>query len=293
MTRIVTFSNTIRTVLMVTVLTPAPLLAEPAATARQMLIQAQTRAQDHVVKNAIKRITERGSIPTETPAVFSSNHHEPGAMPAMSTLASEARIELPSQPTLSASRDDSITAPQSSTADPELTSLAAAYQVASAAPWETPQGQVGNSAIVTSPAPATADNVAQAAAPVAAPMAVATTSQDTSAVALPPVTQPANFKPALEKAETPAVEGSTIPPRAETKSETGHDVARKSETAVKPAAKKTTASTRLANSPPLTRQRHARTNSAVEFADSDIRPQLQRIINRPEVRSLMAQYGLK
>jgi hypothetical protein len=279
MTMIRTFASTMRTVLMVTVLTPAPLLAEPATTARQMLTRAQAQAQDHAVNSEFKKITERAPILTETPAVTSSssNLQDPSVISAVSTSSAEAKIEPPSQPILSAFRDDSISVPQ-------------AYLVASIAPLETPQGQVNTSSIVTSPAPATTADIAQA-APVAATIALATTSQDTSAIVTPPG-QPTNIKTAAGKPETQPADGSTIAARTETTSETGRNVARKSESAVRPTVKKTTAQTRTANSSPVTHQRHARANFAAELADSDIRPQLQRIINRPEVRSLMAQYGL-
>jgi hypothetical protein len=294
MTKLGTLSNTIGTVLTVMFLAPAPLLAEPAATARQMLIHAQTRAQDHAAKNEVKRIAERGPILTETPAVtsFSSNPRESIAISSVSPSVAETKIEPPSQPTPSVLRDDSITVPQASTAEPQLASRASVYQFASIAPSETPQDEVSTHSMVTSPAPATAANAAQAAAPVAAPIVTTTTSQDSPAAAPSPVTQPATITTASGKTEPQPAEGGTILTRTETKSETDRNVASKSEATVKQAAKKTTASTRIASSSQVTHQRHARENSAVEFADSDIRPQLQRIINRPEVRSLMAQYGL-
>ena len=278
MTKIGTLSNTIRAVLMVAVLTPAPLLAEPAATARQMLIQAQTRAQDHAVKNEVKKITERGPFPTELPARTSF----------ASSLQEHSTTSSP--PMLSASRDDSNTVAPASTAKPEFDSHRPAYEVASIAPSELPQGHFNDPTALTSSAPATNANATQAAAPGAAAIAVATTSQDTSAVAPPPVTQPTIIKPAAGKTETRPSEGSMMPARTETKSETGRHDATKNEVTVRPAMKKTAAS--IANSSPVTHQRQVRTSAMVEFSDRDVRPQLQRIINRPEVRSLIAQYGL-
>jgi hypothetical protein len=294
MTKIGTLSNTMRILLMVTVLTPAPLLAEPATTARQMLGRAQTQAQDHALKGEVQKIAERGRILTETPAVtfFSSNLQQPDAIPAVTASAAEIKIDPPSQQTPSALRDDSISVTQASTADPKPVSRAPAYQVASLSPSETAQGQIGTSSIVTSPAPTTAADTTSAAPPVAAAIAGATTSLDTPAVAPAAVAQPTAINTALAKTETPATEGNTILPSKETKSETVASKSETSEAAVRSTAKKTTASTRIANSSPVTHQRHARANAAVEFADSEFRPQLQRIINRPEVRSLMAQYGL-
>ena len=294
MTKIGTLSNTIRAVLMVTVLTPVPLLAEPSATARQMLIQAQTRAQDHAVKNEVKKITERGPFPTELPAPtsFAFSLQEPSTTSPVSASAAETKIEPTSQPMQSASRDDSNTVASASTADPQFDSRGPAYQVASIAPSELPQGHFNNSTVLTSSAPATKANATQAAAPGAAAIAVATTSQDTSAVAPPPVAQPTIIKPAAGKTETLASQDRMMPARTETKSETGRHDAAKNEVTVRPAVKKTTASTRIANSSPVTHQRQVRANATVEFSDTDIRSQLQRIIKRPEVRSLMAQYGL-
>ena len=294
MTKIGTLSNTIRAVLMVTVLTPAPLLAEPSATARQMLIQAQTRAQDHAAKNEVKKITERGPFPTELPAPtsFASSLQEPSTTSPVSASAAETKIEPTSQLILSASRDDSNTVVPTSTADPQFDSRGPAYQVASIASSELPQGHFNNSTILTSSGPAATANATQAAAPGAAAIAVASTFQDTSAVAPPPVAQPTIIKPAAGKTETVASEGSMMSARTETKSETGRHDATKNDVTVRPVVKKTIASTRIANSFPVMRQRQIRTNATVAFSDSDIRPQLQRIINRPEVRSLIAQYGL-
>jgi hypothetical protein len=292
MTKIGYLSCTIRTFLMATVLIPAPLLAEPAATARQMLTQAQTRAQDHAVKSEVKKITERGPVPTETPALksFSSAPQELGAIPAVSALTAEANIEPPSKAALTVLRDDGISVPPTTPADPQFALRAAAYQIASNASLETPKSQVDTASIVTSPPSATTADTAQV-APVAT-MAAATTSLDTPALPPAPETQPATIKMALAKTDRPPTEGNTVPATAETRSETGRNVASKSEVAVRPAVKKTSASTRIANSSPETHKRHTRANSAVEFHDSNIRLQLQRIINRPEVRSLMAQYGL-
>jgi len=122
MTKIGTLSNTIRAVLIVAVLTPAPLLAEPAATARQMLMLAQTRAQDHAVKNEVKKITERGPFPTRlpTPTSFASRDRELSTTSPVSASVAETKIEPTSPPMLSASRDDSNTVAPASTAEPEF-----------------------------------------------------------------------------------------------------------------------------------------------------------------------------
>jgi hypothetical protein len=281
MTKIGTLSNMMQAVLMVAVLTPAPVLAEPAATARQMLMLAQTQAQDHAVKNEVKKITERGPFPTRlpTPTSFASRDRELSTTSPVSASVAETKIEPTSPPMLSASRDDSNTVAPASTAEPEFDSHGPGYQVASIAP-------------PTSSAPATNANASQAAAPGATAIAVATTSQDTSAVPPPPVTQPTIIEPAAGKNETRAAEGSMMPARTETKSETGRHDATRNEVTVRPAVRKTTASTRIANSSPVTYQRQVRTSAMVEFSNQDVRPKLQRIINRPEVRSLIAQYGL-
>ena len=291
MTKIGYLSCTMCTVLLASVLLPAPLLAEPAATARQMLIQAQTRAQDHAAKSEFKKITERGAVQRETPAVksFPSDPQEPGSVPAVSALTAEAKIEPPSEATQTALRNDSISVPPTP-ADPLFALRAPAYQIASIEPLDAPKSQVDTALIVTSPSPPTAADTVLVAAPVVT--AIATTSHDTPALAPAPGTQPATIKTALAKTDRPASEGSTVPATTETRNENGRNGVSKSEVVVRPTVKKTSASTRIANSSSETHKRHARANSAVEFADRNISPQLQRIINRPEVRSLMAQYGL-
>jgi hypothetical protein len=289
MTGIGSLSNTMRTVLLAAVLIPGPLLAEPADTARQMLTQAQTRAQDQV-KSEVKKIMARGPILTETPAAtsFSTNLREPGAVSPVSASATEARIDLPSEPTLTALRDDSFSVLPTTTTEPPLAARAPAYQVASIARLETSQSLVDAAAsIVTSPAPATAADTAQVAAPVAATMAVAATSHDTPIIAPTPMAQPTIIETPLAKPEAQATAGSTFPPKTEARSETGRNFASESKVAVQPAAKKTTAPTRVANTSAAPHQRRA-----VELADRDIRTQLKRLTNRPDVRALMAQYGL-
>ena len=278
------------TVLLASVLLPAPLLAEPAATARQMLIQAQTRAQDHVAKSEFKKITERGAVQRETPAVksFPSDPQEPGSVPA-GALTAEAKIQSPSEATHTALRNDSISVPPTP-ADPLFALRAPADQIASIEPLDTPKSQVDTALIVTSPSTPTAANTVLVAAPVVT--AIATTSHDTPALAPTPGTQSATNKTVLSKADRPASEGSTVPATTETRNENGRNGVSKSEVVVRPTVKKTSASTRIANSSSETHKRHARANSAVEFTDRKISPQLQRILNRPEVRSLMAQYGL-
>ena len=280
-------SNTIWAVLMVALLRPAPLLAEPAASARQLLIQAQARAQDHALKNEVKKITERGPFPTELPAptFFASNLQESGRTSAVSASAAETKIELTSPPMLSASRDDSNTVALASTAEPDLYPHRPAYQVASIAPSELPQGHFNSSATEALLTPATAADDPQAAAPTAAVAAIGT-SRDKSAVAPPQRTQPTFIKTTAGKSEILAPEGSMMSATTETHSETGHYDA-----TLRPVVKKPTRSTRNANFSQVMHQRQVRTNVAVEYSDSN-RAQLQRIMNRPEVRSLMAQYGL-
>jgi hypothetical protein len=294
MTKIGTISNTIRSILMVTVLAPAPLLAEPAATARQMLILAQTQAQDHAVKSEIKKITERGPILTETAAVtpFSSKLEDPDAILLVNAVAAESKIEPSNGPTISSLRDNVISVLSTTPADPQFAFRVPAYQIASTAPLEIPNGQVDTASIARSPPLATVADTVQVAAPVAATIAAATTSPDTLALARAQETQLATVETTLAKADRSASDGNTVSATAATRNDTGHEVESKREVAVKPAVKRTSVSTKIANSSRETHQRHTRANSAVEFADSNIRPQLQLIINRPEVRSLMAQYGL-
>src|SRR5581483_7638250 len=67
MTRFTIAPKSLRAALLLLVLTPAPLFAEPPPTARQMLAQAQTQSQQRQVGGELKRIT-RSLSTTEAPA---------------------------------------------------------------------------------------------------------------------------------------------------------------------------------------------------------------------------------
>src|SRR5262249_9610351 len=99
MTTTRTITKTLRTVLLLTVLTPAPLFAaEQAQSARQRLAQAQTQSQTQAVKGEVKRIN-RGLILNDAQAAESSpNAQRPVVIPAISQTpapAPAATVETP------------------------------------------------------------------------------------------------------------------------------------------------------------------------------------------------------
>jgi hypothetical protein len=291
MTKTGSFSRTMRTVLLATVLMPAPLLAEPAASPRQLLALAQSKAQDHAVKGEVEKMTNRDLSLTERASVASagaSTVDRPAAIPSIAASRTEASIETPSQPAPIVLRDDAVPVPQVNIAEAQPDSRLPPIQVASVSYTEMPLQQVNTPSAVVPPAPATAADT-----PRVAPAAVAIApSHDSAAAAVAPM--PVNATTSASKI-TSVAQGNTIAAKPESRSATESNVARKSENSeavVKPVVRTAPASARIANTSPATHQRLLPANTTVEFDDRDIRHQLGRIANRPELRALMAQYGL-
>jgi hypothetical protein len=93
--------------------------------------------------------------------------------------------------------------------------------------------------------------------------------------------------------EIPTEQTTPIVAKNDNKIDIHNIVVSKTDAVAKPAAKKTSASSRVAHPSPATRQRPARANNAaIEIRDANLGPQLQRILHRPEVRSLLAKYGM-
>lgn len=261
-----TLSKAMRTLMLVAVLTPTPVLAGPATTAGQMLAQAQ----DHALKAEVGRLTARGRDRADAPAAISPDLlsvQRPGVIPA-------SAVDANTQPTRPTPGNDDISA--SNVSPPVLDvadSSATAPKTDAAAAW-----------IATPPAPLTANQIAiiPVAGPATPAAPVATTSQNVVVIAAVPAMPPASVVPTI--IDRTATQKSAAAGRPERKGAT--DVDGTSGAVDMPAVKKTNVST-------PTHQRSARANGVIEFDGVRIKSrQLQRIANRPELRSLLAQYGL-
>lgn len=271
MTKIGSFSRTMRTsLLLASVLMPAPLLAEPAATPRQMLALAQLQAWDHAVKGEVDKIASRDLSLTASasaaPALVSSVSHS-AAIPAITTQSVEAKIETPSLPVTGALREVPLPVAQPNAVESQQMP---SIQVASVAQTDV---SLDATSVNLPPVPSTAVNTARV-----APAAVATASSQDAAVAAPAAPN-----------VIPVTQGSAVAAKLESRTENETRIVRNREAANRPVAKTAPG---VANTSPTTQPRHSRANSAIELDSSNIPSQLRRIANRPDVRALMAQYGL-
>jgi hypothetical protein len=273
MIKIGSFSRTMRTaMLLATVLIPAPLLAEPAATPRQMLALAQSQAWDHAVKGEVEKITRRDLSLTEktsaAPTLVSSVSQSV-AIPTITAPSVEAKIETPNPPVTGALREDVLAVAQANAVESQhIPSI----QVANVAETDV---SLDAPSVHLPPVPATAVTARFAST------AVATALPQDAAVAAP----------AAPKV-TPLTEGSPVAVKPESRTEAETRIVRNREAATRPVVKTAPGSIRVANTSPTTPPRHPRANGAIELDGSDIPSQLRRIANRPDVRALMAQYGL-
>jgi hypothetical protein len=173
-TRFTITPKSLRAALLLSVLTPAPLFAEPSPTARQMLAQAQTQSQQRQVDGELKRIT-RSLSTTEAPApaaVAAADLPKPAVEavvdqdPSMA-LAPEAQDARVDAPVLTARVEPAIetpAAPAARVAEPLAPAEAKVETPRSLATAVPPQIAAVNepqpapsNPVVTAPAPAAAD----------------------------------------------------------------------------------------------------------------------------------------
>jgi hypothetical protein len=279
MTKIGTILKAMQAVLLVTVFTPAPSFAEPAVTARQMLAQAQIQSQDNAVKSEVKKITGRGLIMTDAQAAEPSN-------PMVQRTVVTATISAPlvSAPVAPAPAvATSVDTPAATDKVSKSTFEVAAAPVTPAA--ETP---VATPSIVVMPAPPLAADTMP-------PESVTNTDTITSTWA--PVAIPASTvqtRSSATEAAMPA-SASSLPVVAATNG-TANDAPTADNAAgatVAPAKRKAVASTETGATRNSSRHpRRPHPYGAYEIGNANIGTQVQHILNRPEVRSLLAQYGV-
>jgi hypothetical protein len=283
MTKIGTILKAMQAVLLVTAFTPAPSFAKPAVTARQMLAQAQIQSQDNAVKSEVKKITGRGLIMTDAQAAEPSNPMV--RRPVVTATISAPLVSAPvaPAPAVATSVDTPAATPSATDKVSKSTFEVAAAPVTP--PAETP---VATSSIVVMPAPPLAADTMP-------PESVTKTDTITSTVA--PVAIPASTvqtRSSATEAAMPA-SASSLPVVAATNG-TANDAPTADNAAgatVAPAKRKAVASTE--NGATRGSSRHPRRPhpyGAYEIGNANIGTQVQHILNRPEVRSLLAQYGV-
>jgi hypothetical protein len=264
MTKTGTIVKAMQAVLLVTVLTPATVYADPLST-RQMLAQAQTQSQDQAVKGEVKRIN-RGLILGTAEAATNSNAQRPVEIPAISTpapttpapaLAVEApQVEIPALPP----RHDE--APASAATDGTFSTAAAPSASTSVAQ---------TSSIVTLPAPA------QPATDTTAPVTTSAPAATDAATMPAPVAPVATNVPVTATVTTPVATTTTA----------------KVDTATSSA---NTSSTKTTQASHQSRSRHHSDDSfdvgGFNVSSGDINRQLTKFINRRDVKSILAQFGL-
>ncbi len=272
MTKTGTIVKVMQAVLLVTVLTPATVYADPLST-RQMLAQAETQSQDQTVKGEVKRLN-RGLIFGTAEAATNPSAQHSVEIPAISALAATAPTPQILVAAVEAPKMDNL-APSTTKDEKSVTPTTSGTFETAAAPAASTSG-TETSSIVTLPAPPPAtDTISAPIIPVNSSADVATTPAPAPSVT--PVTATQN----------PA---AVITPAATTT--TAKVDAIKADAATKTAATKT-ATARTSHQRRIPNQNDGSFNVAgVNIGSGNIGGQLTKIMNRPEVRSMLTQYGL-
>jgi len=281
MTKIGTILKAMQAVLLVTAFTPAPSFAEPAVTARQMLAQAQIQSQDNAVKSEVRKITGRGLIMTDAQAAEPTKPNLQRPFVTATISAPLVSAPVAPAPAVVTNVDTPVPTPNAT----EMVSTSS-FEVAAAPMTPAPQAPVATSSIVILPAPPVAADTIP-------PESVTKTGTITSTVA--PVAIPASTvqtRPSESEAAMPAP-ASSLPVVAATK-DTTNDAPKANNSPVAtiaPAKKKAVASAEAAAT--RSSSRHPRRpHNVYEIGNANIGTQVQHILNRPEVKLLLAQYGL-
>jgi hypothetical protein len=281
MTKIGTILKAMQAVLLVTVVTPAPLFAEPAVTARQMLAQAQIQSQDNAVKGEVKKITSRGLILTDAQAAEPAKPNL--QRPFVTATISAALVSAPVAPAPAVVTNVDTPVPTPNATEMVSTS---SFEVAAAPVTPAAETPVATSSIVVLPAPPLAadtippesvtktDTITSMVAPVAIPASTVQTPSSATEAAMP---APASSLPVVAATTGTANAAPTADNAASA--------------TVAPAKRKAVASTEAAAT--RSSSRHPRRpHNVYEIGNANIGTQVQHILNRPEVRSLLAQYGV-
>jgi hypothetical protein len=283
MTKTGTILKAMQTVLLVSIFTPVPSFAQPALTARQMLAQAQIQSQDNAVEGEVKKITSRGLILTDAQA---AEPPKPNLQrPVVTATISAPLVSAPVAPAPAVVTRVDTPAPTPSTTEKVS---ASSFEVVAALVTPAAETSVATSSIIVLPAPPLA-------ADTILPESVTKTGTITSTVA--PVAIPASTVQTRSSATEAAMPApaSSLPVVAATNG-TANDAPTADNAAgatVAPAKRKTVASTETGATRSSSRHpRRPHPNSIYEIGNANIGTQVQHILNRPEVRLLLAQYGV-
>jgi hypothetical protein len=278
-----TILKAMQTVLLVTIFTPVPSFAEPALTARQMLAQAQIQSQDNAVEGEVKKITSRGLILTDAQA---AEPPKPSLQrPVVTATISAPLVSAPVAPAPAVVTKVDTPAPTPSTTEKVS---ASSFEVVAAPVTPAAETSVATSSIVVLPAPPLAADtilpesvtktgtIMSMVAPVAIPASTVETRSSATEAAMP---APASSLPVVAATNGTANDAPTADNAA------GATVA--------PAKRKAAASTETGATRSSSRHpRRPHPYSIYEIGNANIRTQVQHVLNRPEVRSLLAQYGV-
>ena len=281
------FLKAVQAGLLATVLCPAPLFAEPALSARDMLGRAQTQSENHVVKGEVARINRgqdrskaEAAVPARpnsrrplvvaalppiaplppipAPTIAGETSHANEAPPSTAELK-EPEVPAPDKPLVSEATAPAATYTPASLPlePPAVTSTVPAAQIPEQIPEETPSPPIPEASPSTAPG---TDVVA------AAPQAP--TAQSGAASPAPSI----DVKPANADQEAPKV---AVPD---------------------PANIQATNTTRLASSEPSKDARPPKPQAAgdeIEIGGIRLRRnQVESIMARRDVKSMLARYSL-
>jgi hypothetical protein len=237
------------------------------------------------VKGEVKKITSRGLILTDAQAAEPAKPNL--QRPFVTATISAALVSAPVAPAPAVVTNVDTPVPTPNATEMVSTS---SFEVAAAPMTPAPQAPVATSSIVILPAP-----------PLAADTTPPVTKTDTITSTVAPVAAQANSatpastvqtRPSESEAAMPAP-ASSLPVVAATK-DTTNDAPKANNSPVAtiaPAKKKAVASAEAAAT--RSSSRHPRRpHNVYEIGNANIGTQVQHILNRPEVKLLLAQYGL-
>ena len=302
------FGTTLKTIqiaLALTALTPVPSFAESPMTARQMLAQAQAQSQDRAVQEQARKIDGRKVVvndvvaaqPTKStiePPVVNVAQKIPDAgvasnpsMAAANTERTGAALTPAAQPSApSATSEKSETTWQTASIDSKIFLPPPATQEASV-PQMIPALSKITAAVAT--APSIAETVA--AKVTGTPPAAAGTLEVSvaSAVATAPANPPLGTRPELT-ATTPVSNASAS--QATSKAQVTSKAQLTAASSGKKSAHVESGSSSRTN-PGSDRPHRAHYTVSYELSSSSVDVQIARVMRRPEIRSMLSQYGIE
>ena len=261
-----TILKAMQAVLLMTVLTPAISHADPLST-RMMLAQAQTQSQDKAVSGEVKKLN-RGLILGTAEAATPSNVQRPVEIPQVTVPVVAAPVVSTPVATIEAPQIEIPRLPPRNDDTPATNNTFSTAAAPAAATSTTPS-------VVTLPAPQPSDTAA---------ITTATTDVATTPAVTP--VQPVTVAPVTTAAPTATAATSAM------------DTA-KTEAVTTSSAKADTVTAKPTRTAQVSHPHRASTHSddsvnvgGVKLNAGNLSGQLNKIMNRSDVRSILSQYGL-